>query len=60
FIYPASQDAQFIRNGGYCPATVSFGPGSGASAHAVNEFVEIKDFLNAIKVYALFAYKFIK
>ncbi len=59
-IYPASQDAQFIRNGGYCPATISFGPGSGSSAHAANEFVEIKDFLNSIKVYALFAYKFIK
>ncbi len=59
-IYPASQDAQFIRNGGYCPATVSYGPGSGASAHAVNEFVEIQDFLNSIRVYTLFAYKFIK
>jgi acetylornithine deacetylase/succinyl-diaminopimelate desuccinylase-like protein len=60
FIYPASQDVHFIRNGGYCPAAISFGPGSGSSAHAVNEFVEIKDFLNSIKVYTLFAYKFLK
>lgn len=59
-MYPATSDAHYIRNSGYCPQTISFGPGSGATAHSINEFVEIEDYLNAIKVFTIFAYKFLK
>ncbi len=59
FLFPAGSDAAFYRNSGYCPATVLFGPGSAATAHAVNEYVEIEDYIKAIKVYTLFAYKFL-
>ena len=59
-LYPASADASHFRNDGYCPETIMFGPGSGASAHSIDEYIEIEDFINAIKVYALFAYKFLK
>lgn len=59
-LYPASADASHLRNAGYCPETIMFGPGSGASAHTIDEYIEIEDFLNAIKVYALFAYDYIK
>jgi len=37
-----------------------FGPGNGSHAHKTNEYVEIQDYLNAIKVYTLFAYSFLK
>ena len=50
-MFPATSDAHYIRNSGYCPQTILFGPGRGATAHAVNESVEIEDYLNAIKVY---------
>ncbi|MFX0187952.1 MAG: M20 family metallopeptidase [Candidatus Hodarchaeota archaeon] len=60
FLLPASADANFLRNTNYCPQTVIFGPGVAASAHTVDEHVEIQDFLNAIKVFTLFAYKFLK
>lgn len=59
-MYPASADAHYIRNSGYCPQTILFGPGRGSTAHSVDEYVEIEDYLNAIKVYTLFAYKFLK
>jgi succinyl-diaminopimelate desuccinylase len=59
-LLPASADAHYIRNSGICPQTVLFGPGRGEKAHAVNEFIEIEDFINSIKVYALFAYEFLK
>lgn len=59
-LLPASADAHFLRNDGYCPQTILFGPGSAGTAHAIDEFIEIKDFLNAIKVYTLFAYNYLK
>ena len=60
FLYPACADAHYYRNHDYCPATILFGPGSASTAHAIDEFIEIEDFINAIKVYTLFAYKFLK
>ena len=60
FLFPACADAHYLRNKGYCPATILFGPGSAATAHAINEYIEIQDFINAIKVYTLFAYNFLK
>jgi len=60
FLLPASADAHYLRNDNYCPQTVLFGPGSAGTAHAVNEYIEIQDFINAIKVYTLFAYNFLK
>ncbi|MHA1104102.1 MAG: M20 family metallopeptidase [Promethearchaeota archaeon] len=59
-LYPASADGHYYRNDGYCPQTILFGPGSAGTAHAVNEFIEIEDFLKAIKVYTLFAYNYLK
>jgi len=59
FLLPGSADAHFLRNSGYCPQTILFGPGRGRSAHAVDEHVEILDFIRAIKVYAIFAYRFL-
>lgn len=60
FIYPACSDGYFIRNSDYCKQTILFGPGSAGTAHATNEYIEIKDFLNAIKVYTLFASSFLR
>ena len=60
FFFPACSDAHFYRNNGFCPATVAFGPGSAATAHATNEFIEIDDYINAIKTYTLFAYMLLK
>ena len=59
FLLPGSADARYLRNKGYCPQTILFGPGEGRSAHAVDEHVEIQDFLRAIKVYSIFAYRFL-
>lgn len=60
FLLPASTDANYLRNTNYCRNTIIFGPGVGTTAHAVNEYVEIEDFINCIKVYTLFAYNFLK
>ncbi len=59
FLFPASTDANFYRNSNYCPSTVIFGPGNAGTAHAIDENIEIQDFINTIKVYSLFAYKFL-
>jgi len=59
FLLPASADAHYLRNDGYCPQTILFGPGSMGTAHAIDEYIEIQDFISAIKVYALFAYNFL-
>ncbi|TKJ22624.1 MAG: hypothetical protein CEE42_12740 [Promethearchaeota archaeon Loki_b31] len=59
FLLPASADAHYMRNDGYCPQTILFGPGSMGTAHAIDEYIEIQDFISAIKVYALFAYNFL-
>jgi len=59
FLLPASADAHYLRNDGFCPETIIFGPGKGRTAHAVNEYIEILDFIRAIKVYAIFAYRYL-
>ncbi|MHA2036707.1 MAG: M20 family metallopeptidase [Promethearchaeota archaeon] len=59
-LYPPSADAHYLRNTGFCPQTILFGPGSAGTAHATNEYIEITDFINSIKVYTLFAYHFLK
>ena len=59
FLLPGSADAHYLRNSGFCPQTILFGPGGGRSAHAVDEHVEIQDFIKAIKVYSIFAYRFL-
>ncbi|MHA2051854.1 MAG: M20/M25/M40 family metallo-hydrolase, partial [Promethearchaeota archaeon] len=58
--YPPSSDAHYLRNDGFCPHTIHFGPGSAGTAHTTNENMEIQDYINAIKVYTLFAYNFLK
>ncbi len=58
-LFPASSDAHFLRNSGYCPETILFGPGNGMKAHTTNEWVSIDDFINSIKVYSLFAHDFL-
>ncbi len=60
FLFPATTDSNFYRNNGYCPETILFGPGGGSLAHTTDEYIEIEDYLNAIKVYTLFAYYFLK
>ncbi len=60
FLSPASADAEFLRNTGWCKKTVSFGPGRFLNAHAKNECIEISDFINAIKTYTIFAHDLIK
>jgi len=59
FLLPGSADSQYLRNDGYCPQTILFGPGKSRVAHAIDEHIEILDFMRAIKVYAIFAYKFL-
>ncbi|KKK40267.1 hypothetical protein LCGC14_1782860 [marine sediment metagenome] len=60
FFFPAGADASFYRNNGYCKPTIMFGPGVASTAHAVNEYIEIQDYINSIKVYTLFACKFLE
>ncbi|MHA1284724.1 MAG: M20 family metallopeptidase [Promethearchaeota archaeon] len=60
FLYPACADAHFLRNSGFCEKTILFGPGNASTAHSVDENIEIQDYINAIKVYTLFAYRFFK
>jgi acetylornithine deacetylase/succinyl-diaminopimelate desuccinylase-like protein len=60
FILPASSDAEHYRNTGYCRSAILFGPGSAGTAHAIDEYIEIEDFIDSIKVYTLFAAKFLK
>ncbi|MBY9008513.1 MAG: ArgE/DapE family deacylase [Candidatus Lokiarchaeota archaeon] len=59
FLLPASADAHFLRNNGFCQQTIIFGPGQGRVAHATDEYIEILDFIRAIKVYTIFAYRFL-
>ncbi|MFX1354423.1 MAG: M20 family metallopeptidase, partial [Promethearchaeota archaeon] len=60
FILPASSDARYYRNSKFCPSTIIFGPGNTRLTHSTNEYIEIQDFINAIKVFTLFAYNFLK
>jgi succinyl-diaminopimelate desuccinylase len=57
---PGSTDARYYRNSGYCLKTIHFGPGKAADMHAIDESIEIEDFINSILVYTLFAYQFLK
>jgi len=59
FLLPASADAHYLRNDGYCPQTILFGPGSMGTAHAIDEYIEIQDFINSIKVFTLYAHNFL-
>jgi len=60
FILPGSADAKFYRNTNFCQPTILFGPGNGQIAHTTNEYIEAQDYINAIKVYTLFAYNYLK
>jgi len=60
FLSPGATDAHYYRNTNYCPQTVEFGPGDIRNMHATNELIETSDYINAIKVYTLFAYNFLK
>jgi len=60
FFFPACADAHYLRNTGYCLDTILFGPGNATTAHAIDENIEIQDYINSIKVYTLFAYDFLK
>jgi len=60
FILPASADAEHYRNTDYCKSTIIFGPGNPGTAHAINEYIEIQDFIDAIKVYTLFAMRLLE
>ena len=58
--YPASADANFYRNTNFCQQTILFGPGNASTAHAIDENIDIQDFIDSIKVYSIFAYNFLK
>ncbi|KKK45986.1 hypothetical protein LCGC14_1689760 [marine sediment metagenome] len=60
FFFPAGADASYYRNNGYCESTIIFGPGRVRFAHAVNENIEIQDYINSINVFTLFACKFLE
>ena len=60
FLMPATTDARFFRNSGFCKQTVVFGPGNATQAHSKNEYIDIKDLINATKTYALVAARFLK
>ena len=60
FLFPACTDAYYIRNYGLCNRTIVFGPGSATTSHAANEFIDLEDYINAIKTYALFALRLLK
>jgi acetylornithine deacetylase len=48
---PAGCDSRIWQNIAECP-TIQFGPGRMTECHAVNEYVEVKQYLDAILVYA--------
>ena len=57
FYFIATSDAVFYRKKGI--ATVHYGPGSMAVAHAFNEFVQADEVIKAAKVYASTAIDYI-
>ena len=59
-LYPAAADAHYYRKSNYCPKTILFGVGNAGKSHATDEVVEINDFINLIKLYTLFAYRYLK
>lgn len=52
---PSGADARHLQNTGKIP-TILFGPGNMKNAHSIDEYVEIKDYNNSIKVLADFIY----
>jgi acetylornithine deacetylase len=48
---PAGNDARLLRNIGGMP-TVVMGPGRMEQCHSIDEYVEVKDFLTFIEIYA--------
>jgi succinyl-diaminopimelate desuccinylase len=59
FLFPGTTDAQYYRNSKYCEKTINFGPGNARTMHAINENIDLQDFINVIKVYTLWAYHFL-
>ncbi|MHA1231813.1 MAG: M20 family metallopeptidase [Candidatus Helarchaeota archaeon] len=59
FLMPATTDARFFRNSGFCKQVVVFGPGNATRAHGINENIEIRDLVNATKTYAITAARFL-
>ena len=49
--FTAVDDATFLNQAGI--PTITLGPGSIELAHTANEYIEIKDLLDAAKIYAL-------
>jgi len=48
---PFGSDARVWKNIAKCP-TLQYGPGSPAQCHAANEYIDIKQYLDAILIYA--------
>ncbi|WHH56821.1 ArgE/DapE family deacylase [Petroclostridium sp. X23] len=48
---PSGADARHLQNNGNIP-TILFGPGNMRNAHSIDEFVDINQYLNAIKILA--------
>ena len=48
---PSGADARHLQNTGQIP-TILFGPGDMKNAHSINEWVSIKDYMDAIKILA--------
>ena len=65
-LFTAGTDAEYYREKDvekgfpkYCEKVVLLGAGDYTLAHSPDEFVELEDFINIIKVYTLFAYRFL-
>ena len=56
--FPATTEAYFLDKAGV--STVIFGPGSINQAHKPNEYVEVKELVQAAKIYALTAIRLLK
>lgn len=48
---PSGADARHLQNNGGIP-TILFGPGSMKNAHSIDEYVEIDEYINCIKILA--------
>ena len=68
-LFPAGTDAEYYREKDsknslkycekYCEKVILLGAGDYTLAHSPEEYVELEDFINIIKVYTLFAYHFL-
>ncbi len=59
YVSPGSSDARFLRNNAGVP-TVLFGPGIMGLAHVVDEYVEIDSLVDAARVLAVTAARFLQ